>query len=105
MLRRKRISDGELSYEHTSTTDRGEYPLQHSTIFIRLSPRIEGEFERGIVVLLQVQEYRGGLKDRKIVAVAIDEDRDATVRIQLDEPGFLLCAFGDVDLVDASWYQ
>lgn len=56
-------------------------------------------------MLLQIQQDRRCLKDGEVPTVPVLQHRDAPVGIETNEPRFLLRAFRDVDLVDASWYQ
>ena len=83
-------------------THREEHPLQHLAVFVRARLRVERELELRVVVLLEVEEDRGGLEHGKVGAVRIDDDGDAPVRVQLDEPGLLLRPLRDVDRVYAA---
>jgi len=43
-----------------------------------------------------IKQYRGGLKDRKILASAVNKHWDATIWVHSKEPRFLLGIFGDI---------
>ena len=73
-----------------------EDPLQHLAVLVRARPRVERELELGVVVLLEVEKDRGGLEDGEVVAVAVDEDGDATVRVHPDKPWLLLRPLPDI---------
>ena len=73
-----------------------EDPLQHLAVLVRARLRVERELELGVVVLLEVEQDRGGLEDGEVVAVAVDEDGDAAVRVHLDEPWLLLRPLPDI---------
>lgn len=72
-----------------------EDPLEHLAIIVRAI--LEAELIVLVVSLLEVQQDRRRLKHREIVVGSIDNHRDTAVRVQLDEPGFLLGVLHDVD--------
>lgn len=63
---------------------------------------VEAELVPLVVVLLEVEQDRGGFKDDKVVPRAVDEHGDAAVWVQLDEPRLLLDVCADVNPVDAA---
>jgi len=79
-----------------------KYPLKHLTIIIRLLHRVKCELALRIIVLFQIKQYRSAFEDDKVVALAVDEDGNSPVRIQLDEPRLFLNVFEDVYFLDAS---
>ena len=78
-----------------------EDPLEHDALIV--TPGGEGEETFGVVLADEVEENSGGFKDveRLWLVIAIDEDGDATVGVESDEPRLLLTVRGDVDLLDA----
>lgn len=52
-------------------------------------------------MLFQIEQNRSTLENDKVVALAVDEDWDSPVRVQLDEPGLFLGVFGEVYVLDA----
>jgi hypothetical protein len=80
---------------------RKENPLQSLAVFIRIPSGIEAKFVILVIVLLQVQQDRSGLEDGKVIAVGIDQDGDAPVGVQLDEPRLLLSVLADIYFLDA----
>lgn len=79
-----------------------EDPLQHLTVVVWVIHRIEPEFIVLVVVLSQVQQYRGTLKDIEIVARAISYRRDAAIWVQLDKPRLFLHVCRKVDWESAA---
>ena len=53
-------------------------------------------------MLPEVQVDRGRLEDIEVVPGAVDKRRNAPVRVQLDEPRFLLRVLADVNLLVAN---
>jgi len=64
-----------------STTHGPKHPLQHLTILIRLLHGVEPEPMLRVVMLFQIKQNSSGLKDDKVVALAVDEDGDSSVRV------------------------
>ena len=75
--------------------------MQRYAVVISLGSRVEAKLVVLVIVLLQVEQDRRCLKDNEVVPLAIDERRDAPVRVQLDEPRLLLHVGADVDLEHA----
>ena len=84
-----------------TTTHGEEHPLQHLAIIVRLAIRIEDERFSRVVVLLEIEQDGRRLEHREVVATAIDEDGDAPVGIEFDEPRLFLYVLGYIDLVYA----
>ena len=86
-------------------TDQGTYseedPLQHLAVAVGILLLVERELVVLVVVLLEVEQDRGGLEDGEVVARAVNERRDAAVGVQLDEPRLLLRVLAKIDLLDA----
>ena len=57
---------------------------------VRARLRVERKLAERVVVLREVEQDRGRLEDGEVAAVRVDDDGDAPVRVQLDEPGLLL---------------
>lgn len=77
-----------------------EDPLEHDALVVA-SCR-EGEDAFGVVLASEVEEDSCGFKDdeRLWLVVAVDEDGDAAVGVEIDEPLLLLTVGADVDLLD-----
>ena len=77
-----------------------EDPLEHDAFIVTSGG--EGEDTFGVVLADEVEENGGGFKDveRLWLVLAVDEDGDATVGVESDEPWFLLTVGGDVDLLN-----
>lgn len=75
--------------------------MQLYAVVISLAGRVEAELVVLVVVLLQIEQDRRRLEDDKVVALAVNEGRDAPVWVQLDEPWLLLNIGAYVDLEDA----
>lgn len=67
-----------------------EQPLEHLAVLLRLTLGRERDLVFSVIVLGEVQQDRGRLKDGEVVAGLVDEDGDAAVGVELDEPRFLL---------------
>ena len=50
-------------------------------------------------MLLKVEENSRGLEDREVVPRTVDNRRNATVGVYLDEPWFLLLSTPQIDLL------
>lgn len=74
-----------------------EDPLQHLAVVVRVAVPVEREEVVFVVVLLQVEHDRCGLEYDEVVARAVDKCRDASVRVQLEEPRFLLSVLPNVN--------
>jgi hypothetical protein len=97
---RDRVSSA-LSKTKKKKCYRKENPLQSLAVFIRIPSGIEAKFVILVIVLLQVQQDRSGLEDGKVIAVGIDQDGDAPVGVQLDEPRLLLSVLADIYFLGA----
>lgn len=78
-----------------------EDPLQDFAIVVGVFHGVEAELVVLIIMLLQVKQDGGALKHDEPVAGPVDESGDATVRVDLEEPRFLLLARHDVYLLVA----
>ena len=59
---------------------------------VRARLRVERELAQGVVVLREVEQDRGRLEDGEAAPVRVDDDGDAPVWVQLEEPGLFLRA-------------
>jgi hypothetical protein len=78
-----------------------EDPLEHDALVV--APGREEEEAFGVVLANEVEKDSGGFKDaeRLWLVFAVDENRDATVGIESDEPRLLLTVGGEIDPLDA----
>ena len=70
-------------------TNGKEEPLERNAVLVSIINGVKPEFEVLVVVLGKIQKDGRGFKDCKIVAGAVDEDRNASVGVQLEVPWFL----------------
>ena len=66
-----------------------EYPLQRFAIFVRVLDRVPSKLVVPVIVLLEIEKDGSGLEDGIVVPVSVDEDGNASVWVQFDEPRFL----------------
>ena len=79
-----------------------EGPLEHDALVVTSSG--EGKDTVGVILASEIKENGGCFKNAKVwfwFAGSVDEDGDATVGVERDEPWFLLTVGGNVDLLDA----
>lgn len=67
---------------------------------IRTGVGVKGESELHVIVLPEVDQNRSRLEHGKIVAVSVDEDGDAAVGVEPDEPWLLLRFLRNIYLVN-----
>lgn len=77
-----------------------EHPLQRLAVIVGLGVRLEYKFVLLVVVLRKVKNNCSSLEHDKIVAASVDEDGNPAIRIQLDEPRFLLPVGPDIDFLN-----
>lgn len=58
-----------------------EYPLQHLAIVLGILCGVEPKFVFWVILLLEVQQNGGTLKDDKRVAIRIYKGRDSTIGV------------------------
>jgi len=80
-------------------------PLEHDALIVTSGGEAEETF--GVVLADKVKKDGSTLKDDKglWLMLTVDEDRDATVGVQSNEPRFLLTVGGDVDFLDFVIYD
>lgn len=61
-----------------------EYPLKHFALLVRLCGK--AKLVVLVIVLEEVQQDSSSLEDNKVISGVIDEDGDASVRVQFEEP-------------------
>ena len=79
-------------------TYREEDPLQGLTVIVRFLVLVEAKLIFLVVPLLQIEKDRCRLEHNEVVALAINQNRDTSVGIQLDKPVLLLDILGDVNV-------
>jgi len=70
-------------------TNTKEDPLKHFAVVVGVLRRVKPEDMILVVVLCQVKQDRGSLKDSEIATGMVDNSRNATIRVQLDKPRLL----------------
>ena len=70
-------------------TDDKEDPLEGLAVLVWFLYRIKRELRVFIVVVSQIQQDGGRFKDSEVVSGSVDESRNSTIRVDLEEPWFL----------------
>jgi len=94
-----------LPLHGTNSAVAKEDPLEHDALVV--APGREEEEAFGVVLANEVEKDSGGFKDaeRLWLVFAVDENRDATVGIESDEPRLLLTVGGEIDPLDVVVYD
>jgi hypothetical protein len=96
----------QLLHPKNQNTYSKEDPLQHLALLIAAALKLELPFL--IVLLYKVQQDRRTLEDRESIRLgssgmgAVNENRDTSVWVHCNEPGFFLDVRGQVNLLDAA---
>lgn len=67
-----------------------EQPLEHLAVVVGVRGRVEPVCIVLVIMLGKIQEDGRGLKDSKVSAAVVNKSGDATIRVQFNEPRFLL---------------
>jgi hypothetical protein len=97
-----RVSSKQWNARECPSTYCKENPLQELAEVVRLRLGIKDELVISIVVLFKVQENRGGFEYSKVIAGSVDQGRYASIRIQVDEPRFLLSVLPKIYRLDTA---